>query len=288
MSYSLGGYPARATQSTNLGEGWGADVIVACLGLDGTLEGEEGDAVDSDENGDRLRVELPLAQERLLRRIRDTGRPVVLLLFGGSPVAVDPSLADAILWVGYPGEEGGNAVADVLFGDVAPSGHLPITWPKSTADLPPFEDYAMAGRTYKFMEKEPLWPFGFGLSYTTFAFGKPEAVASPDGQALSCPIRNTGRRDGVCTVQVYVGKAERGPDDARCALVAFARVEVPAGGEALARFELPPSAFETYDADGVAAVRPGRYVVTVADCAPVPCALASGRAEPVSLEIAIA
>ena len=294
VSYSLGGYPARATQATNLGEGWGADAIVACLGLDGTLEGEEGDAVDSDENGDRLRIELPLAQERLLRRIRDTGRPVVLLLFGGSPVAVDPSLADAILWVGYPGEEGGNAVADVLFGDVAPSGHLPITWPKSTADLPPFDDYAMAGRTYKFMEKEPLWPFGFGLSYTDFAFGeirrRERATPSPNPSpevVFEVPVKNTGSRDGVCTAQVYVAKADRGPGDARCALVAFARVEVPAGGEALARFKLPREAFATVDADGVRAVRPGRYVVTVADCAPVPCALAAGRAKPVSFEIAI-
>ena len=206
-----------------------------------------------------------------------------------------PDIADAILWVGYPGEEGGTAVADILFGDVAPSGHLPITWPRATADLPPFDDYAMAGRTYKFMEKEPLWPFGFGLSYTDFAFGeirrRERAEPSPNPSpevAFEVPVKNTGARDGVCTVQVYVGKAERGPDDARCALVAFARVEVPAGGEALARFELPREAFATYDADGVAAVRPGRYVVTVADCAPVPCALAAGRAEPVSLEISIA
>ena len=287
VSYSLSAYPTRLPQALQLGESWGADVVVACLGIDGTIEGEEGDAVDSDQNGDRLRIELPLAQEQLLRRLREMGRPVVLLLFGGAPVAVDPTLADAILWVGYPGEEGGNAVADVLFGDVAPSGHLPISWPKSTADLPPFDDYAMAGRTYKFAEREFLWPFGFGLSYTTFEFGEVRLSGSPDGQALSCPIRNIGSRDGVCTAQVYVAKADRGPDDARCALVAFARVEVPAGGEALARFELPREAFATVDADGVRAVRPGRYVVTVADCAPVPCALASGRTPPVSFEIEI-
>ena len=101
-------------------------------------------------------------------------------------------------------------------------------------------------------------------------------------------MKNVGKRDGVCTVQVYVAKADRGPDDARCALVDFARIEVPAGGETLARFELPREAFATVDADGVRAVRPGRYVVTVADCAPVPCALASGRAAPVSFEIGIA
>ena len=290
VSYSLSAYPTRLPQALQLGESWGADVVVACLGIDGTIEGEEGDAVDSDQNGDRLRIELPLAQEQLLRRLREMGRPVVLLLFGGAPVAVDPTLADAILWVGYPGEEGGNAVADVLFGDVAPSGHLPISWPKSTADLPPFEDYAMAGRTYKFAEREFLWPFGFGLSYTTFEFGKPDDPPAPraDGSTgFAVPVRNTGSRDGVCTAQVYVAKADRGPDDARCALVAFARVEVPAGGETLARFDLPREAFATVDADGVRAVRPGRYVVTVADCAPVPCALAAGRVEPVSFEIKI-
>ena len=289
VSYSLSAYPTRLPQSLHLGESWGADAIVACLGIDGTIEGEEGDAVDSDENGDRLRIELPMAQEQLLRAVRRQGRPVILLLFGGAPVAVDPTLADAILWVGYPGEEGGNAVADVLFGDVAPSGHLPISWPKSTADLPPFEDYAMAGRTYKFAEREFLWPFGFGLSYTTFEFGsvRREASAAP-AVAFEVPVRNTGARDGVCTVQIYVAKAERGPLDARCALVDFARVEVPAGGEALARFELPRDAFATYDADGTRAVRPGRYVVTVADCAPVPCAPAAGRTAPVSFELDIA
>ena len=300
MSYSLGAYPDRSTGQTSFGEGWGADAIVACLGIDGTLEGEEGDAVDSDLNGDRLRIELPLAQEKLLQGLQKTGRPIVLVLFGGAPVAVDPSLADAILWVGYPGEEGGTAVADILFGDVAPSGHLPISWPKSTADLPPFDDYAMAGRTYKFAEKEFLWPFGFGLSYTTFEFGDvqgPKGQQGPEGQAASVPavasvsftvpVRNTGKRDGVCTVQVYVAKADRGPDDARCALVDFARVAVPAGGEALARFELPRETFATVDADGVRAVRPGRYVVTVADCAPVPCALAAGRTAPVSLDVEI-
>lgn len=289
VSYSLSAYPTRLPQALQLGESWGADVVVACLGIDGTIEGEEGDAVDSDQNGDRLRIELPLAQEQLLRRLREMGRPVVLLLFGGAPVAVDPTLADAILWVGYPGEEGGNAVADVLFGDVAPSGHLPISWPKSTADLPPFEDYAMAGRTYKFAEREFLWPFGFGLSYTTFKFGsvRREASAAP-AVAFEVPVRNTGARAGVCTVQVYVAKAERGPLDARCALAAFARVEVPAGGEAPARFELPREAFATVDEEGVRAVRPGRYVVSVADCAPVPCALAAGRTPPVSFEIEIA
>ena len=316
ISYSLGCYPDRSTQTLGYGEGWGADAIVACFGIDGTIEGEEGDAVDSDLNGDRLRIELPLAQEKLLRRIREMGRPVILLLFGGAPVAVDPDLADAILWVGYPGEEGGNAVAEILFGDVAPSGRLPISWPKCTADLPPFEDYAMAGRTYKIAEKEFLWPFGFGLSYTTFAFGAPalesdqgdmgdpgdagdkkegERMASslsplsPESPSVTfvVPVRNTGARTADCVVQVYVAKADRGPDDARCALVDFARVEVPAGGEALARFDLPRDAFATVDADGVRAVRPGRYVVTVSDCAPVPCAGAAGRTPPVSFEVRI-
>lgn len=295
VSYSLSAYPTRLPQSLHLGESWGADAIVACLGIDGTIEGEEGDAVDSDENGDRLRIELPMAQEQLLRAVRRQGRPVILLLFGGAPIAVDPDLADAILWVGYPGEEGGAAVAEILFGDVSPSGHLPISWPKSTADLPPFEDYAMAGRTYKFAEREFLWPFGFGLSYTGFAFGeirrRERAEPSPNptpAVSFEVPVKNTGSRDGTCTVQVYVAKAERGALDARCALVDFARVEVPAGGEAPARFELPREAFATVDEEGVRAVRPGRYVVTVADCAPVPCALAAGRAAPVSFDVSIA
>ena len=297
LSFAPGGPVAHESLTTNIGEYWGSDAIVACFGLDGTLEGEEGDAIDADDTGDRLRIELPMNQLRMLRRIRDTGRPVILLLFGGSPIAVPPDIADAILWVGYPGEEGGTAVADILFGDVAPSGHLPITWPRATADLPPFDDYAMAGRTYKFMEKEPLWPFGFGLSYTTFAFGEPRradgsavsGAVPADGKSLAfeVPVRNTGSRDGTCVAQVYVAKAERGPLDARCALKAFARVDVPAGGEALARFELPAKAFETVDESGASALRPGRYIVTVADCAPVVCAGAAARTLPVSFEVAL-
>ena len=294
VSYSMSCPAAHdPLQGPAVGECWGADYVVACFGLDGTMEGEESDAPDSDDTGDRDRIELPPNQVRALRRIKkycEGGSKLVLLLFGGSPIAVPPDIADAILWVGYPGEEGGSAVADLLFGDAVPSGHLPFTVPKSTADLPPFEDYAMAGRTYKFLEKEPLWPFGFGLSYATFALGAPKASAATlrAGETLEieAPVKNLGSRAATFTAQVYV----EGPAAAKPAprLVEFARVDLKPGEEKVARFALPAAAFETFDAEGAAALRPGAYTVTIADCAPIACAAAAGRTPPVSLAVRIA
>ncbi|MDR1301909.1 MAG: glycoside hydrolase family 3 C-terminal domain-containing protein, partial [Treponema sp.] len=150
------------------GEATESDVIIGVFGLDGAMEGEEGDAIASNSNGDRETIELPPWQLEYLRKIRAGGKPLILILTGGSPIAFPEDIADAILFVWYPGEQGGTAVADILFGDKAPSGKLPITFPASTAQLPPYDNYAMQGRTYRYMQEQPLYPFGFGLSYTRF------------------------------------------------------------------------------------------------------------------------
>ena len=150
-----------------------AEVVIAVLGLDHTLEGEEGDAVASTSGGDRAAIELPACQREFLLELRKHARKLVLVLTGGSALAVpeEHACCDAVLQVWYPGCEGGRGVADVLFGEVSPSGRLPVTVPRRTADLPPFADYHMRGRTYRFAEIEPLYPFGFGLSYARFAYG---------------------------------------------------------------------------------------------------------------------
>ncbi len=146
------------------------DVTIAFMGLSPLLEGEEGEAILSD-NGDRDDIRLPENQLTYLRKLAATGGKVVLVLSGGSPIALDgvEDIVDAILYVWYPGQEGGKAVADILFGDHSPSGKLPLTFPQSIAQLPPFDDYNMTGRTYRYSLAEPLFPFGFGLSYTKFA-----------------------------------------------------------------------------------------------------------------------
>src|SRR5450759_2288395 len=149
-----------------------ADLVIACMGLSPLLEGEEGDAILSTENGDRAEIGLPAPQVAYLTRLLEVGARVVLVLTAGSPIALGDleERLEAVVYAWYPGQEGGRAVADVLFGSAVPSGKLPLTFPCSLEQLPPFEDYRMTGRTYRYATHEPLYPFGFGLSYTRFAY----------------------------------------------------------------------------------------------------------------------
>jgi beta-glucosidase len=267
------------------------DVVIAVFGLDGAMEGEEGDAIASDANGDRDAIELPTWQLDYLRAIKACGKKTVLVLTGGSPIAFPEDIADAILFAWYPGEEGGAAVASVIFGETVPSGHLPVTFPASTAQLPPYEEYAMAGRTYRYMTETPLYPFGFGLSFTRYRF---------DGIALSAPtiasggrvtarvtLSNTGKFDGEEVVQIYISREERGPDDPITSLRAFRRVALKAGKQAAVDFTLEASAFESVNAEGESVLVPGIYTVTAAEAAPLPVAEARGAARPVMARVTV-
>ncbi len=189
-----------------------ADVTIACVGITPQMEGEEGDAYLSDNNGDRRNIGLPEGQLKFLRDLRkkSEGKPLVVVVTGGSAIAMPEvdSLADAVVFAWYPGEQGGNALADILFGDVNPSGRLPITFYSSVNDLPAFEDYSMKGRTYRYFTGKPLYPFGYGLSYTTFAYAdintsKPQYKVDETIQ-LSCTVTNSGSRDGYEVAQLYV------------------------------------------------------------------------------------
>jgi len=273
------------------GEANVSDVVIAVMGLDGAIEGEEGDAIASDSNGDRVAIELPPWQLNFLKAVRAAGKKIVLVLTGGSPIAFPEDLADAVIFAWYPGELGGKAVADIIFGDTVPSGKLPITFPVSTAQLPPYEDYSMKGRTYRYMKEKPLYPFGFGLSYTAFRF---------DSLALSAPtisanatvkakvtLSNTGKRDAENVVQIYVSKDERGVDDPEFSLRAFRRVLVPAGKSVTAEFALSAAAFETVNAEGDSVLLPGSYTVIAADSAPLPVAVEKGATVPVNAKITV-
>jgi beta-glucosidase len=263
-----------------------ADVVIAVFGLDGAMEGEEGDAIASDSNGDRDRIELPPWQLAYLRGLRAGGKPLILILTGGSPIAFPEDIADAILFAWYPGEEGGAAVADIIFGDRSPSGKLPVTFPASTEQLPPYEDYSLQGRGYRYMKEKPLYPFGFGLSYTSFRFDRVEtstpAISAGASLKVKVYVSNTGRRDAEEVVQLYIAREDRGPEDALCALKGFARLAIPAGKQGVAEFELPASAFETVTAGGESLLLPGDYRIIAAEAAPVPAALEKGAAPPVS------
>ena len=173
------------------------------------MEGEEGDAIESLVNGDRTDIALPAVQADYLRLLKANGARLVLVLTGGSAIALGDiaDLAEAILFVWYPGQEGGRAVADVLFGAVSPSGKLPVTFPRSLDQLPPFEEYAMAGRTYRYATEEPQFPFGFGLSYTRFEFTNlsitPSQVRADGNVTIAVDVVNVGERAGDEVVQLY-------------------------------------------------------------------------------------
>ena len=267
------------------------DVIIAVMGLDGALEGEEGDAIASDSNGDRDTIELPPWQLRFLQAIRGTGRKIILILTGGSPIAFPEDIADAVLFAWYPGESGGSAIADIIFGEAVPSGKLPITFPASTAQLPPYDDYAMKGRTYRYMTEKPLYPFGFGLSYTTFRFDEivlsAPSIAPNEMVTAVVTVTNTGKRAAEEVVQIYVAKDKRGTDDPLFSLRAFRRVYIPAGKSAEVDFELPSSAFETINEKGESALVPGSYTVIAADAAPTPIAAERGAPSPVRAQIRV-
>jgi beta-glucosidase len=293
MEYRIGSlmYEANHPSTVSFGVLPTEDVIIAVFGLDGVMEGEEGDAVASDSNGDRETIELPPWQLDALRRLKSSGKKIILVLTGGSPIAFPEDAADAVLFAWYPGEQGGAAVADIIFGDLAPSGKLPITFPASTDQLPPYEDYAMKGRTYRYMEQKPQYPFGFGLSYTSFRFDSLTLSAGciSEGGAVTAAVAltNAGTVDADDVVQIYIAKANREAGDPIASLRAFRRVAVRAGATVNLEFELPASAFESVNAAGESLLVPGVYRVTAADAAPVPVAVEKGAAKPVSAKITV-
>lgn len=282
-----GMYGESRQRGWTVGLAQNADVVIACFGLDNAMEGEEGESVET-KKGDREYIELPPWQLDYLKAVHDRGTPVVLVLTGGGPVAFPPDVADAILFAWYPGEEGGNAVADIIFGDAVPSGHLPVTFPMSTEDLPDFEDYSMKGRTYKFIEKEPLFPFGFGLSYTTFRFNRMEISAAEirrggrTAVSVDVEVENTGEYAAEETVQMYVTKNARKKDEALCALRNFAKISLEPGERKTVRFELTDSDFESVNDDGESVLVPGTYTVTAADSSPSELSLKLGAAKPLT------
>ena len=230
-----------------------ADVIIFAGGISPLLEGEEMKvSAPGFRGGDRTDIELPAAQRNVLAALKKAGKKIVFVNFSGSAMALAPEAGncDAILQAWYPGQAGGTAVADVLFGDYNPAGRLPITFYKHTEQLPDFEDYSMQGRTYRYMKETPLFPFGYGLSYTTFSYGKAQAdkklLSKGDKLNLSIPVKNTGKRNGEEIVQVYIRRPTDKEGPAKT-LRAFKRVEIAKGETENVMIELPYSAFEWFD-----------------------------------------
>ncbi len=239
-----------------------AETVIFCGGISPRLEGEE---MKVDEpgfkGGDRTMIELPQTQRDILAALHKAGKKVVLVLCSGSAIGLVPEqeTTDAILQAWYGGQAGGQAVAEVIFGRVNPSGRLPITFYRNVEQLPDYEDYNMEGHTYRFFRGEPLYPFGYGLSYSTFTYGKPRYA---DGR-LTLSVTNKSKRDGTEMVLVYINKVGDADGPIRT-LRAFQRVEVAAGSTAEVSIPLPDKAFEWWDARSNAMrILPGQYVIEV-------------------------
>ena len=248
-----------------------SDVVICCLGLDSGLEGEEGDQGNQFASGDKPNLNLPGHQEEILRVCLDSGKPVIVVVLSGSALAINTAEneAAAVLQAWYPGAMGGLAVARALFGEVNPQGKLPVTFYHSDADLPSFTDYAMKGRTYRYIETEPLYPFGYGLSYTRFTFNDAAVsagTAGPDGVDVSVTVRNEGSRAGTETVEVYV-KAEH-PGTPNAQLKGLAKVSLQPGEEQRVTVHLPLAALALCDEAGVSQVLPGDYTLWVGGSQP--------------------
>ncbi len=233
-----------------------ADVVVLVLGLTNQLEGEEMRVqVDGFLGGDRTRLDLPVSQERLLERIVGTGKPTVLVLINGSALAVNwaQEHVPAIVEAWYPGQAGGGALADVLFGDYNPAGRLPVTFYRSVDDLPAFDDYRMKGRTYRFFDGPPLYPFGHGLSYTTFAYDSlqtsSDTIAHDGTITLRANVTNTGRRAGDEVVQLYVRHPGSAVERPRQELRGFRRIALKPGETRTVAFTLTASSLAYWNVD---------------------------------------
>lgn len=235
-----------------------SDVIIACMGLDSGLEGEEGDEGNEFASGDKPNLNLPGLQEHVLETICSFGKPVILILLSGSALAVNwaDENVPAIIQGWYPGAQGGRAIADILFGEKNPEGKLPVTFYRSTEELPEFTDYSMKGRTYRYMQGEALYPFGYGLSYTNFEYSDVKASTdrvSEDGVTISATVTNTGKMAGGETVQAYVKVCREGTPNAQ--LKGIKKLFLQPGESKEVSIHLSREALGVFDEDGVLQVK---------------------------------
>jgi beta-glucosidase len=239
-----------------------ADVVILCLGLDATQEGEEGDTGNQYFSGDKNDLELPLSQRKLQEAVIKTGRPVVTLVAAGSALRVTEG--NAILYAWYPGQAGGTAAADILFGKVSPSGRLPLTFYHSVEELPDFTDYSMAGRTYRYFTGTPLYPFGYGLSYTRFAYEK----AQVHSDVLTVTLRNAGGMDGDEVVQIYIHADDSPYKTPNPKLCAFKRVHLQAWETKTVSLKLSEDAFDVIDEYGERVSGGNQFSLWAGGCQP--------------------
>jgi beta-glucosidase len=246
-----------------------ADVVIMCMGITPRMEGEEMDVkIDGFLGGDRTKLDLPDLQQQLIKEIHKLGKPVVLVLLNGSALAInwESKNVNAIIEAWYPGQAAGQAIADVIFGDYNPGGKLPVTFYKSVNDLPAFDDYSMDSRTYRYFKSEPLYPFGFGLSYTTFAYSNLKInneYKTGDTVTVSTTVENTGKRAGDEVVQLYLSTSDKSNPHAIHELKAFKRIHLEPGKSSTLDFVLPPETFSVLNDHQERQILPGEFQIFI-------------------------
>ena len=268
------------------------DATILVAGISNEIEGEEVDAIASEHKGDRKDLKLPQSQIDYIKDISKNKKgPLILVLGTGSPVSLDEiePYVDAIVLMWYPGEQGGNAVADVIFGDVAPSGHLPITFPKNVEQLPAFDDYSMKGRTYKYMTKEPMYPFGFGLSYTTSEFSNISSNLSKvkkDGDVtISVDVKNNGNVNFEEVIQAYLVPVNVADYLPMFSLKGFERIQLKAGETKTVNFNLTSEDLKQINLEGEKVWMKGTYKIVISNALPSKRSIDLGSAKPIETTI---
>jgi len=262
------------------GEAAQADVVVACVGLTWLLEGEEGESIASNQRGDVTDNSIPQCQIDYLRRLKARivsapNKKLIVVVSAGSPVNLTEinEIADAVIYAWYPGEEGGDALADIIYGNVSPSGKTPLTFVKSLDQLPDFKNYNMDGRTYKYMKETPLFPFGYGLSFTTFKYGDlkmPKTVKAGDNLTVQVDITNTGNMDSDEVVQLYITDDEASVPVPVRQLAAFNRVSLKKGETKTVSLNVDKVKFSLITENGKREIEPGSFTISVGGGQPVP------------------
>ena len=243
----------------------GINKVIFCGGIAPSLEGEEMPVnIEGFKGGDRTSIELPKVQRDFLKALKDAGKQVIFVNCSGSAIALTPETenCDAIVQAWYAGQEGGTAIAEVLFGDCNPSGKLPNTFYKNDQQLPDYEDYSMKGRTYRYFD-DALFPFGYGLSYTTFEVGEAKVEVATEGELynVQIPVTNTGSKNGTETIQLYIRNLQD-PDGPLKSLRGFERLDIKAGQTATANLKLTKESFEFWDTEtNTMRTKPGKYEI---------------------------
>lgn len=251
-----------------------SDLVVMCMGLDASIEGEQGDVSNEYASGDKLHLNLPGLQQELLEAVYEAGKPIILVLLSGSALSV--SWADekipAIIQAWYPGAQGGKAIASMIFGEYSPSGRLPVTFYRTTEELPDIEDYSMKGRTYRYMKNEALYPFGYGLSYTRFEYNglRLSAGTISAGSSVKCSVkvRNIGMYESDEIVQLYLRDTEASVEVPKWQLAGVQRIHLKPDEETQVEFEVAPRQMALIDDEGKCILEPGTFEIFVSGSQP--------------------